>query len=211
MHTDVLMQNACQYEELSPNVWSPTHHLPEIKLDDPGLTTKREQSPSQQLALPLEMIDRLYPKTTWIHAFTDGSAENAIRKGGSGEYIGNPDGSSASLSIPVGELSSNYRAELQALIAATELLIEKGKKQNTVLLTDSLSALQSLSSGPSELLIRQLQETFNALNQSCKVILQWIPAHVGVAGKEKADQLAKAGSCLPQLNSSISYSEASQS
>ena len=80
--------------------------------------------------------------STWTHVFTDGSAENAVRNGGSGAYIHRPDGTTSSLSIPAGDLSSNYRAEVHALKAATELLIEEDcNQQNIVLLSDSLSAL----------------------------------------------------------------------
>ena len=54
----------------------------------------------------------------WTHIFTDGSAKNAVRNGGSGAYIHCSDGTTSSLSIPAGDLSSsygdlssNYRAE----------------------------------------------------------------------------------------------------
>ena len=106
-------------------------------------------------------------------------------------------------------LSANYRAEVQALNAATEQLIARGdKRQNIVLLTDSLSALQSLMSGPTDHSTRQLQNNLEALQQHSKVVLQWIPAHVGTKGNEMADMLAKAGSQLPQPHSSTSYNEA---
>ena len=40
--------------------------------------------PVQQKILTLEMIQQRYPQTSWTHAYTDGSAENAVRNGGSG-------------------------------------------------------------------------------------------------------------------------------
>ncbi|XP_041379064.1 uncharacterized protein LOC121391536 [Gigantopelta aegis] len=125
----------------------------------------------------MEMIHERYSKSTWIYAFTDGSAENAIRNGGSGAYISYPDGSSVSISTPVGELSSNYTAEVQALIIATGHLAEEEGQHNIVLLTDSLSALQSLSSGHTGHITKLLQTKLNILAQSRKVTLQWIPAH----------------------------------
>ena len=62
--------------------------------------------------------------------------------------------------------------------------------------------------GPTDLPSRQLQENLSALSQGNNVVLQWIPAHVGITGNEKADSLAKAGSKLPQLHTHTSYNEA---
>ena len=110
------------------------------------------------------MIQSRYPKSTWTHVFTDGSAENAVRNGGSGACIRRPDGTTSSLSIPAGDLSSNYRAEVHALKAATELLIEEDcNQQNIVLLSDSLSALQSLTNGPTDFRTQQLHNSLRTL------------------------------------------------
>ncbi|KAK7097114.1 hypothetical protein V1264_004138 [Littorina saxatilis] len=155
------------------------------------------------------MIQDRYPHCTWTHVYTDGSSENAVRNGGSGVYIRRPNGTTTSLSVPAGDLSSNYRAELHALITAAEHAAgEDRSRQNIVLLTDSLSALQSLLSGPTDLPTRQLDNCLSTLSQHNKVVLQWIPAHVGIAGNEEADRLAKGGARLPQPHNSTSYKEA---
>ena len=154
------------------------------------------------------MIQSRYPKSTWTHVFTDGSAENAVRNGGSGACIRRPDGTTSSLSIPAGDLSSNYRAEVHALKAATELLIEEDcNQQNIVLLSDSLSALQSLTNGPTDFRIQQLHNSLRTLSDNNRVVLQWVPAHVGIAGNETADRLAKAAAKLPQPHFSTTYRE----
>jgi ribonuclease HI len=191
------------------DVWAKRKSFPEVKTDVPGLAAKGEQPPHVQKALTLEMIQERYPHRTWTHVYTDGSAENAVRNGGSGVYIRHPNGTTTALSIPVGDLSSNYRAELHALIAAVQHLTEEGcSQQYLVLLTDSLSALQSLMSGPTDLPTRQLHICLTTLSQHNKVALQWIPAHVGIAGNEEADRLAKRGAGLPQPHNSTSYKEA---
>ena len=96
-------------------------------------------------------MDIRYPQSSWIQAFTDGSAENAVRNGGSGVFIKFPGGTPDSLSIPVGDLCSNYRAELQALQAAAQHLAERDdRRRNIVFLTDSLSSLQCIMSGPTD-------------------------------------------------------------
>jgi len=119
----------------------------------------------------------------------------AVKNAGSGVYIRYHDGPPFTLATPVGKQSSNYRAEVQAFQSATDHLIEQGVQQrNVVFLTDSLSALQSLPAGPSDTTTRQLLAPLSCLSEHNKVVLQWIPAHVGIAGNEAAEKLAKEGS-----------------
>ena len=63
-------------------------------------------------------------------------------------------------------------------------------------------------SGPTDLPTRQLHNSLSTLCQNNQVVLQWIPAHIGIAGNEEADRLAKEGSQLPQFHTSTSYREA---
>ena len=107
------------------------------------------------------MIHERYPQHSWIHAYTDGSAEKAVKNAGSGIYLKFPDRPSVFLSFPVGKRSSNYRAEVQALTEASKHLIEMEEQDlNFAILTDSLSALQALS-GPNDIHTKQLQENLN--------------------------------------------------
>ena len=157
-----------------------------------------------QKALTLEVMQDRYPKSTWTHV----SAENAVWNGGSEAYIRPSDETPSSLSIPAGDLSSNYRAEVQALKAATEHLMEEDcNQQNIVLFSDSLSALQSLTNVPTDLCVQQLHNSLCTLSNNNKVVLQWVPAHVGIAGNEAADRLANATAKLPQPHLSTSHKE----
>ena len=45
------------------------------------------------------------------------------------------------------------------------------------------------------------------LGNTCRVVLQWIPAHCGIPGNEQADQLAKCGAQEEQPSTSIHYQE----
>ena len=62
--------------------------------------------------------------------------------------------------------------------------------------------------------VRRIQNTINevcnslrTLSDNNRVVLQWVPAHVGIAGSETADRLAKAAAKLPQPHFSTSYKE----
>ena len=207
-NADLLEADPGKCEKLTMSVWASRKSLPEVRTEIPGLAAKGTQAPELQKALTLEMIQSRYPKSTWTHVFTDGSAENAVRNRGSGAYIRRPDGTTSSLSIPAGDLSSNYRAEVHALKAATELLIEEDcNQQNIVFLSDSLSALQSLTNGPTDFHTQQLHNSLRTLSDNNRVVLQWVLAHVGIAGNETADRLAKAVAKLPQPHFSTTYKE----
>ena len=156
-------------------------YLPEVRTEILGLAAKGTQAPKLQKALTLEMMQNRYPKSTWSHVFTDGFSKNTVISGGSGACIRRPDGTTSSLSILAGDLSSNHRAELHALKAAMEHLIEEDCSQkNIVLLPDSLSALQSLVNGPTDLPTQQLHNSLCTLSNN-KIVLQRVPAHVGYA------------------------------
>ena len=113
-----------------------------------------------------------------------------------------------SLLKPGGSLCSNYKAELLALYNATEALKQwERKPQKAVFLSDSLSALQSLTSETPDDSQKRLMDNINELAQSTKVVLQWIPAHTGIAGNKIADQLAKEGRKKYQPSSHLSCKE----
>ena len=200
-NADLLEADPGRCEELATSVW----HLPGVRTYILGLAAKGTQGPELQKALTLKMMQDRYLKSIWTIVFTDGSPENADRNRCSVAYIRRLDGTTSSLFIPAGDLSSNYRAELHVLKAATEHLNEEDcSQQNTVLLSDSLSALQSLTNGPTDLLTQQLYNSPSAPSNNNSIVLQWVPAHVGIAGNKTADRPATAAAKLPQPHLSTS-------
>ena len=107
-------------------------------------------------------------------------------------------------------MCSNYRAEAQALLTTTETVTQlKTRPKKVVLLTDSLSVLQSLASGnPKDYTLRNVIQSLNSLTLRTTAVLQWIPAHTGIHGNEVADQLANEGSKKQQPIFKLSYQEA---
>ena len=141
-----------------------------------------------------------YPDN-WIHIYTDGSAFKATVNAGYGALICLPDGSSEELSAACGSVCSNYEAELLGIEASCKHLTTLFKNNpshvaNTVIFTDSMSALQAIEdkSSKSEIIKLLLEIKKLLTNSSIRLVLQWIPGHTDLPGNDKADRLAKQGS-----------------
>ena len=69
----------------------------------------------EEKVLALERIQVNYPQESWIHVYTDGSADEATQNGGAGLYIQFPGGNEKRHYIPTGVYSSSFRAEAEAI------------------------------------------------------------------------------------------------
>ena len=87
-----------------------------------------------------------------------------------------------------------YSAELVAILMALRWA-NKNKLDNIVILTDSLSSVQSLNSGKSktrqDILDQILREISLILDKKVTLNIDWCPSHCNVAGNEMADKAAK--------------------
>ena len=181
----------------------------DIRTTIPSITSKGDQLLPAQRAITLEYMEQEYPCTTWIRAYTDGSATDATRNGGSGVYIQFPHQQTVSLSFPVGETCTNFRAEVKAIAAAADHLhAQADTGHSIVILSDSMSTMQALAARNPDASVRALQDSLQRLASSRMVVLQWIPAHCGIQGNELADRLAKEGSMQDQPAPELSYREA---
>ena len=93
-------------------------------------------------------------------------------------------------------------------MAAEHLETDAQQQHSKLILSDSLSTVQTLQSNPTDNTSKTLCKQLNKLYKKRKIILQWIPSHSGKMENEIADQLAKGGSKLFQPPSTISSEEA---
>ncbi|GFR95478.1 RNA-directed DNA polymerase from mobile element jockey [Elysia marginata] len=145
-----------------------------------------------------------------IRAFTDGLASEAVRDGGGAIYIEWPDNSSSKISIPTGKYSTNYKAEAEALQEAAKVLVnsEATHHAKVVLLTDARSVLDALDNTKCPE-VNALAQAITTLSLTAsKLVLQWISGHVDIFGNDVADQLAKEGGMMEQIQQNPSYNEA---
>ena len=91
----------------------------EIKFSIPGISTKSNDSETSLKTLTLTELDKSY--------------------GGCGIYIRQLNKPPITIAIPGGDMCSNYRAEAQALLTATETVTQlETRPKKVVLLTDSI-------------------------------------------------------------------------
>jgi hypothetical protein len=94
-------------------------------------------------------------------------------------------------------------------LAAEHLIHAAPSCKNIAILTDSLPTAFALeSNNTSDNSINILKDRLLKLTQNSRVVIQWIPAHCGIPGNDKADLLAKDGSQQQQESPSTSHNEA---
>ena len=70
-----------------------------------------------------------------------------------------------------------------------------------------MSTLQALNSPDPGPLVQSLKASLASLTERAHTTLQWVPAHIGLSGNERADRLAKEGSRLTQPTTPATYEQ----
>ncbi|PJE77995.1 hypothetical protein CI610_03074 [invertebrate metagenome] len=180
---------------------------PNVSLDLLKMIDK-QNDPIGAKNLALELIDRKYNNFTKF--YTDGSKNPDSNRVGLGIYNNTY---KVKKSLRLSDRASVYTAELMAIqIALIGVKKNHTKFDKVVILSDSLSSLQSLITGNSSRpkLLNAIHYMISEIDQlGIDLQFEWIPSHVDIPGNEVADQLAKEalGSNVIHLNIDLSVTE----
>jgi ribonuclease HI len=178
-----------------------------VDMDEVKLEGRKEELSKE--TLKQQTMKKLRRIDADIEIYTDGSTAGDQRNGGAGVYIKDRNQNTVlEESMAAGKMCSSYDAECMALASAT-LWLTNQPVDNThyLLLTDSHSLTQALKKNNwkdgHDYLNRVKKNLMEAKDR--KVTICWIPSHCGVAGNEKADQLAARGTEEDQSNAPVSF------
>ena len=104
--------------------------------------------------------------------------------------------------------ASIFTAELQALKLAFNL-VRNCDGHHFIVFSDSLSSLQALNGITCDHpFIQDILKLYNnCLSVNKRVVLAWVPSHVGIKGNEKADKLAKQALNFNVLDLKVPYTD----
>ena len=173
----------------------------------PGVPDRGCQPEPERMSLMLENVNTKYLEDQWTRAYTDGSSAEASRERGGGVYIRYKD-EKAHITIATGKYSTKFKAQAEALKkAAVEIRDNLPQtKPNMVIFTDALSVLSKLQN-PHQKDLNKVETDLADLTAQTNLTLQWIPAHYGIQGNERADRPAKEGGQLDQEDRYTSYTD----
>ena len=97
---------------------------------------------------------------------------------------------------PAGKLAASYHAEISALTAGLEMIIDSPflMKKSLLVCTDSQSSIRKLQQGPIQTeggRISKLWEKLFRVASQMHITIQFVPSHCGIVRNEHVDELAK--------------------
>ena len=174
-----------------PSPWPLDWYLPPTIETELGGKASKSEPPLMLKSKFLEWVGGRYPQASFV--FTDGSMTEKGRLGAGVYFVDT--GRRLSYQVSGGSV---MEAELVAILMALgeiESSVPPGGP-GVVICSDSLSALQSIVAEGGAFMSLQtniLGQLTQLARAGTSVALQWVPAHVGISGNERADALARRG------------------
>ena len=126
-----------------------------------------------------------------VKIYSDGSKQQNGSVGAA-IYV---DDISATFSWRLDPFHSVLTAELYAILQGILFAVNHLENQDTVIFSDSLSALEIIQNpvkkGLNRIVNAILRQIYLMLTNRVKIVLQWIPSHKGIIGNNIVDQIAK--------------------
>lgn len=148
-----------------------------------------------------EWINGTHPALEGTLAFfTDGSKQNGNT--GSGSWEPN---TGTALIGSAGPTATVFQSEILAIkICVEDLKRRRMFGQNISICSDSWAALCALNAPTVQSkLVGECKKALNFLGRVNGIRLLWVPAHVGIPGNERADELAKRGTLLREPTENV--------
>ena len=200
--------NRLPIELKTPQPWG---NKKQVEVNTTLDASEHQKSDLTNTELRTKALDRIEEHDAdWV-IYTDGSAVESTMNGGSAAVITNSImGSSlhphvvTTIKKKGRALTSSYEEEAAAMESAVEWVENNISTPSTKILvcTDSQSLCQNLSD-PLFCTVVDLRDRIE--RAAPNIVIQWIPAHVGIPGNELADEAAKQATQLGGPPCSVSY------
>jgi ribonuclease HI len=122
--------------------------------------------------------------------YTDGSVEEGVKNGGAAA-VAEWRGEQHIVRKAAGRVCSSYEAETVAMLEAVKM-VERLEPESTTVCTDSQALVRALRSDKNTMdgRLEELKDRLWGIAEGRRIVIQWVPGHVGVEGNEWADMAA---------------------